>query len=165
MEKSLLAAIFLGMTLLVAKAPSQPVPDPLDSYIENAKTIIVAKCIASGPVDKLFRSMVDLEIIHVVKGDPELRTLSTRLRGGLVPGDTYLIRIPDLEKSAEKSGFGSEGSNVVPVSGNENMEVLKTLSPRIVVLRTMNRRIDELDSIIRRSTYEIEGLKAIKKNN
>jgi hypothetical protein len=91
-----------------------------------------------------------------------MKNVRVKLGGGLSKGDIYLISLADHAKSNEENGFGSEGANVVPVSNYENLEELKNLSPRIVVLRTMNRRIDELESVIRRSSFELEGLKAVK---
>ena len=77
-----------------------------------------------------------------------------------MPSGTRRVRVRSWPPGSY--GFGSEGANVVPVSHYENFEEIKTLSPRIVVLRTMNRRIDELESVIRRSSFELEGLKAVK---
>jgi len=148
-------------TSIVNTSAQQP-STPLQNYIDTAESLVIARCLAEGPVDILLRSDVELEVIHVVKGDPKMKSLRVRLSGGLSKGEIYLIRFADHAKSKEKNGFGSEGANIVPVSRYEDLELLKKLSPRIVVLRTMNRRIDELESIIRRSTFELEGLKAVK---
>jgi len=122
-------------------------------------------CKASGPVNIIAQAAVELEILHVVKGDPDLKALSTKIHGGLEPGATYLIRLADPKKSSEKRHFTNEGANVIPFPKYENIDLIKTLSPRIVVLRTINQRIDHLESVIRRSTFELDALKETKKGN
>lgn len=160
--------VFFSLVVLAIAtdtALAQPGPTALDDYINNAETIVVAKCLSAGPVDILMRSDVRLDVIHVVKGDASLKTMSLKLRGGLVPGDIYLIRVAEPRKSKEEKGFANEGANVIPIAPYEDLVLLKTLSPRIVVLRTINRRVDELESTIRRSTYELELLRAVRKDN
>ena len=55
--------------------------------------------------------------------------------------------------------------SVIRIWRAEEVEKLKTLSPRIVVLRTMNIRVDDLESEIRGLTYELDALKAARKEN
>lgn len=138
---------------------------PLDDYLDNAKTIVVARCTVSGPVNKIAQAMVELEVLHIVKGDAELKTLSISVAGGLKSGEMYLIRIPDHERSTEKPGFGSNGFNVIPIASYVDVERLKSLPPRIVVLRLTNTRLDELETTIRRAESERENLKVLSSGN
>ena len=55
--------------------------------------------------------------------------------------------------------------SVIPVASADEAEKLKTLPQRIAVLRTMNIRIDELESEVRRLQFELEALRKIKENN
>lgn len=165
MEKLHFLPLCLLIFFFVVNTFAQSERTPLDDYLNNAQTIVIAKCISSGPVDILFRSDVQIEIMQVVKGDANLKTLLTKISGGLEPGEIYLIRIPDERKEKRKESFGTERSNVIPVSSSENFEILKTLSPSIVVLRTINIRLDRLESLQRRTTFEIDNLKAVKKGN
>lgn len=162
---TLAPASLLAIALLATSISAQNKRTPLDDYIDNAQTIIVAKCVSAGGIDILMRSNVELEVLYVVKGDSEMTKLSTKLRGGLEPGETYLIRLADPKKAKEDEFFGHEGANVIPVSKHEKIEELKALSPRIVVLRTINIQMDRLESSIRRDTFELERLKAVKKGN
>lgn len=156
---SLLLLFFSTVTVAQSKRT------PLDDYLDNAKTIVVARCTARGPVNKIAQARVELEILYLVKGDPELKVLSTTVSGGLKSGETYLIRIPDHERSTEKPKFGSNGFNVIPIAGYLDVERLKSLSPRIVVLRLTNTRLDELETTIRRAESERENLKVLSSGN
>ncbi len=156
---SLLLLFFSTVTIAQSKRT------PLDDYLEGAKTIVIGRCIASGPVNKIAQATVELEILHIVKGDPELKILSTTVSGRLKPGEMYLIRIPDHERSTEKPKFGSNGFNVIPIASYVDVEFLKTLSPRIIVLRLTNTRLAELETTIRLSEYERENLKVLGSEN
>jgi hypothetical protein len=163
MEKLYLLPFVIFVLFLTIDLSAQPPRSPLVEFVENAQTIVVIKCLKAGAVDILLRSQVDLEVLHVVKGDPKITTLSLKLRYGLEPGKNYLLRIPSYPNGESAKTFARD--TVIPISDHEDMSVLKTLPPRIVVLRTMNMRIDELETIIRRSTSEVDELKTIKGGN
>ncbi len=82
----------------------------------------------------------------------------------MVEGRTYLLRTvyefteegPRLELTTRES--------VVPVQEYMDMVKLLSLPPRIIVLRTMNTRIHHLESEIRSLQYEMEALKAARKD-
>jgi len=164
MKKFYLWPLIISVLFLTIDLSAQTPTTPLDEYLDQHETIVVAKCTKAGPINILLRSLVELDVIHIVKGDPKLTTLSLQTGYGMEPGQTFLVRVPK-PAFMEKNNFGYSGADVVPVSKNEDLALLKTLSTRIVVLRTMNLRIDHLDSIIRRSTSEMEALKAVKKGN
>jgi hypothetical protein len=54
---------------------------------------------------------------------------------------------------------------VIPIESSENIELLKTLSPRIVVRRITNGRIATLESSIRNAEYQLSFLEQLVKEN
>lgn len=159
-SKTAAAAIF-SIAFIILTTHGQQTDDPLDEYIDSAKTIFIGKCINVGPVNILLRSNVELDVIHMVKGDGKIKTVTVVSQYGMEAGKTYLVRTVGDDKTLSVRTRDS----VIQVWENEDIPLLKTLSPRIVVLRTMNHRIDELDSLIRISSYELDALKAVKKDN
>jgi hypothetical protein len=152
--------------LLILFSPSllmaQTETSPLDRYLEKSKTILVVKCLSVGPVNILMRSNIRLQVLHVVKGKETLREITANSQFSMRVGDLYLISSKD-EAGPEGNYIAIDSrDSVIPVSGIDEANKLKTLSPRIVVLRTMNVRIDALESEIRTRTYELEALKAVK---
>jgi hypothetical protein len=156
-------AILYAVSMLAANLFAQDKPTPLDNYLETGKTIVVAKCLSVGPVNILLKANVSVQILHVVKGKETLREISIVSQFGMIPGETYLLSTEN-EASADKPYFTTNTrDSVIHIPRHENMELLKTLSPRIVVLRTMNTRVDTLESEMRRLTYELESLRAARK--
>jgi hypothetical protein len=152
-------------SLFAATLNAQDKLTPLENYLQTGKTIVVAKCLSVGPVNILLKANVSVHIVHVVKGKETLREISVVSQYGMVPGETYLLRTEN-EASVDKPYFTTDTrDSVIHIPKHEDMELLKTLSPRIVVLRTMNSRVDTLESELRRVTYELESLKAARKEN
>lgn len=156
------AVIFLS--LLSANLFAQQNSTPLDNYINNAETIVVAKCTHVGPVNILLRAKVRLETLHLVKGKPDVKELMVDSQYGLTVGQRYLVRIAKMLPDGT-GGRVDERNSIIPLSASENIDELKALSPRIVVLRTMNLRIYRLESDIRVKTHELEALRSIQKGN
>lgn len=152
-------------SLFAATLNAQYKLTPLDNYLETGKTIIVAKCLSVGPVNILLKANVSVQILHIVKGKETLREISIVSQYGMVPGEFYLLRTTN-EAAADKPYFKIDTrDSVIHIPKYEDMELLKTLSPRIVVLRTMNTRVDALESEMGRITYELEALKAARREN
>ncbi len=152
-------------SLLAATINAQNKPTPLDRYLETGKTIVVAKCLSVGPVNIIGKANVRIQILHVVKGKETLREISIVSQFGMTPGEMYLLRTTN-EASPDKPYFTTDTrDSFIHIPKHEDMELLKTLSTRIVVLRTMNTRVDTLESEMRRLTYELESLKAARKEN
>lgn len=150
---------------LTSSTRAQDKSSPLDRYLETGKTILIAKCLRVGPVNILLRADVEVEILLVVKGKETLGKITINSQFGMEEGERYLLRTEN-EASVDKPYFRIESiESVIPLVSSEDIETLKTLSPRIVVLRTMNIRVDRLDSDIRRLTYELDALKAAQKEN
>lgn len=165
MEKMyLLSPLFLVVCLAAAVSAQAP-RTPLDDFIDNSETIVVAKCMRADAVDILGRSTVDLAVLYVVKGDPKLTTLSLKLRYRMEPDRRYLVRLAKLNSGKPALPPTGERETVIPIWEGEKLDELRSLQPRIVVLRTINLRIDDLESIIRQANYELEPLKALKKGN
>lgn len=155
----------LSSFYLVSSIRGQTNQSPIDRYIETGKTIVIAKCLSVGPVNILLRADVEVQILLVVKGDETVRKISVNSQYGMVPGEIYLLR---TENSAlkDKRYFRVDSiDSAVPVWSREDIALLKTLSPRIIVLRTMNLRVDTLESEIRRRSYELEELKKSRQEN
>jgi len=138
---------------------------PLDRYLETGKTIVIAKCLKVGPINILMQADVEVEILLVVKGKETPRKITVNSQFGMSVGKRYLLRTEN-EASIDKPYFQIETiESVIPLAISEEIATLKTLSPRIIVLRSMNVRVDYLDSEIRRLTYEQDALRAARKEN
>ena len=87
------------------------------------------------------------------------KELSLSLRPRMKVGGMYLVSI------AKAGPDRKDRDVVIEVHEPENIELLKTLSPRIVVLRTINIQLGHLDSIVRSAQYEIDELMKIKTTN
>lgn len=165
MEKITLLSILFLAGYLTATISAQSPRTPFDDFLENSETIVVARCTRSGPVDILGRSRVELAVLHVVTGDPKLSSLSLNLRFRMKPGSRYLIRVAKSDHGQSKPSATEDRETAIPIWDGEKLDELRSLPPRIVVLRTINLRIDDLESIIRRANHELEPLKALKKGN
>lgn len=158
------AAVLLVGSLSVVSCAQTP-GSSLDQYLKTGKTIIVAKCIEVGPPNILLKARVEVQILHVVKGKETLRTISVLSQYGMKPGELYLLRTEN-EAAPDAQYFETNTrDSVVPIWSGENIEELKKLSPTIIVLRTMNMRVDDLEAEIRRLTYELDALKAARREN
>lgn len=162
----LLAAFLISMTMFgPLMVRGQTAKSALDRYIDSAQTILVVKCLAVGPVNILLRANVQVRILQVVKGKETLREISVDSQYGMTPGKMYLIRT-ESEAMANGDYFRVDTiDSAIPIWDGEDLNILKTLSPRIVVLRTMNLRVDTLEVEIRRRTYELEALKKARSGN
>ncbi len=160
---SILSILFV--MFLTVDLSAQADRTTLDDFFDSAESIVIAKCLKTGPVDILLRSRVELDVLQIVKGDPKMTMLSLKISFGMQPGRNYLVRIPKATDNKSQKSLSEDRYTVVPVSDHENLDLLKTLPPHIIVLRTLNMRIDELEYNIRSNTYELDGLKAIKKGN
>ncbi len=158
-----IAAIF-SLFPLAANLPAQEMATSLDNYINSSELIVVAKCTHVGPVNILLRAKVRLDVLHVVKGKLDVKELTVDSHYGMAVGQRYLVRIAKILPGGMGGRVG-ERDSVVPLSASESIDELKSLSPRIVVLRTMNLRIYQLESEISVKTHELEALKAVKKGN
>ena len=162
MKATLPAALFIGLVLLNSAARGQPAETSLDKYLETAKTILIVKCLAVGPVNILLRTDVRVEVLLVVKGKEERREITVLSQYGMTPGIRYLLRFEDAAGPNVRY-FARSRDSVIEVSDSEEVDILKTLSPRIVVLRTMNLRVYRLESEIRSLTYEMDALKTARR--
>ncbi len=153
-----------SLSQLAASISAQELATPLDDYINNAEMIVVAKCMHVGGVNILLRANVQLEVLHVVKGKPDVKNLIVDSQYGMAVGQRYLVRISKMSPEGT-GGRVNERDSVIPLSQSESIDELKTLSPRIVVLRTMNLRIYQLESDISAKMYELATLQAARKGN
>jgi hypothetical protein len=160
-------AIFSVISCLIFLAGSVAAQDktPLDDYFEKAQTILIGRCVSVGALNILLQAKVEVEALHVLKGNAEISRLSLTSRIGMKPGEMYLIRIPDIRYAKNRSVDLASFDSVIPLGRYADLEVLKALPPRIVVLRTINQRIDELESLLRNAGAELEEIRAVKKGN
>ncbi|HVF46025.1 MAG TPA: hypothetical protein VNA17_00515 [Pyrinomonadaceae bacterium] len=137
---------------------------PIDRYLAESGTIVIAECLKVGPVNILLRANVQVRILHVVKGDETLREITVNSQYGMAEGGIYLLRTKN-KPSGDKPYFRIDArDSVIPVSRDEKLDELKALSPRIVVLRTMNLRSYALESKIRTLNHELEAINAVRKD-
>jgi hypothetical protein len=165
MEKLNLISSLVFSLAQITPVTAQVAKSPLDNYLETGKTIVIGRCLAIGPIDILMRARAEIEILQVVKGKETLRKVSVLSQYGMSVGETYLLR---TENEATEDGRYFEITNrdsVVEIGRGEDMALLKTLSPQIIVLRIMNMRMYRLESDLRRLTYENDALKAVTKGN
>lgn len=157
--------LFLSLFILFATPLlAQPKKTAFDEYYDEGKVFVVAKCIKVGPVNILLRAHVEVEIIHVIKGQETKRTMSVNSQYGMSPGEFYLLRSTN-EPSEKGSYFRIDDRNsVIRIVSENEVEALPTLDPKIAVRRTMNLRANELESKIRILTYEMEGLDSVRKD-
>lgn len=159
----LFAIAFVSM--IVPGAFAQSSDDPLDQYIADAEMIAVVRCISSGPVNKIARALVTVEILHLAKGTTNEDHISTEIVGGLKPGDLYLLRIKKPGVASESGSLAADRNDVIPIPYFTEIEKLRTLPLRIVVLRTINIRMETLENQIRAATFEKTALASIKGKN
>lgn len=133
--------------------------DSVERFIEDSETIVIAKPTFVGPVNIIAQSRVQLDVLHAIKADAIPKQLSLSIRGRMSVGKCYLVRL------AKVGPDRVERDVVIEVHEPENIELLKTLSPRIVVLRTINIQLGRLDSVGLSAQYEIDELKKIKTTN
>jgi len=157
-------AAVLSLSLLAANVSAQQRSTPLDNYVNDAEMLVVAKCTHVGPVNILLRAKVQLEILHLVKGKPDVKELSVDSQYGMAVGQRYLVRIAKMLPDGH-GGRVDDRDSVIPISTGESIDGLRNLSPQIVVLRTMNLRIYQLESEISAKAHELEALKAITIGN
>ena len=161
--KMKLALIVFAIVLLSANLFAQR-KDPLDEYIDQAKSILVVRCLSVGAVNILLRAKVDVQVIHVIKGPKMKEEIIVDSQYGMKIGEFYLLRIAD---EPESSGLirADRRDSVIPLESEQEAEGLKAFLPRIAVLRSLNLRIDRLESEIRIRNYELEELKRVRKGN
>jgi hypothetical protein len=161
-DKIIDITIALSAAFFAPFAIAQEKASELDRYLDDANTILVVKCLSVGPVNILLRANVEVEILHVVKGQETLRTILVLSQFGMTEGNRYLITTKN-EAETDRNYFKVDDIvSVIPISHGENIAELKTLSPRIVILRTMNLRIYQLENDIRWMNYELDALKKVK---
>ncbi len=160
----LLIVLLMALSPLIISGQERPATS-IDNYLERAKTILIVKCLSVGPVNILLRANVEVEILYVVKGKETLRNITVVARYGMAAEERYLISTSG-EATRDAVYFHTTTRDaVIPISESENLEELKALSPKIIVLRTMNLRVDRLESKIRVLGGELETLKAARREN
>ena len=165
MEKIFVFAVVLFVGFISIGTRAQIHKTPLDQYLETGKTIIIAKCLDVGPVNILLKARVEVQIFHVVKGKETPRNISIVSQFEMKPGELYLLRTENEATPDSRYFEVKSRDSAVPIWPGEDIEKLKTLSSRIIILRSMNLRVDDLESEIRRLTYELEALKAARREN
>jgi hypothetical protein len=150
--------VFFAVLAFAATTAFPQKLSPFAQYMADSESILVVKCIASGPVDILLRSIVEVEILHVVKGEKPTK-LSFKSRYGMEPGGYYLMR---FARGHDKKQVRRNEDSVIPIVSKHEAEGLNAFSPEIAVLRTMNLRIYRLESELQSITFELESLKKAK---
>jgi hypothetical protein len=152
----LIAALVTAQSSLYAQKSSQT----LDEYIDTAGTIAIVECIHVGPVNILLRNNIEAKVLLMVKGSSVPSTIMIDAQFGMSRGKRYLIR--SVGKPGPVLAVDTRDS-VIEVAESEKIEELSKLEQRIVVLRTMNIRVNRLESEIRARTFELEALKSARR--
>lgn len=162
MEKIFFFAVVVLVGFLNVSARAQT---PLERYLDTGKTIVIARCREVGPINILLKARVNVQILHVVKGKETLHSILIVSQFAMKPGALYLLRTENEATPGAPYFEAKSRDSVIPIWAAEDIEKLKTLSPGIIVLRTMNLRVDDLESQIRELNYELEALKAARREN
>ncbi len=164
MHKIYLALLLVFVMAMTAHTQRPRPATSIDEYMLTASTIIIAKCLEVGPVNILLRADVRVEVLYVVKGEEVRGEITVHSQYGMKVGHTYLLRTTNSYDPEDRRYFTTESrDSVIELAPYADIERLKTLSPRIVVLRTMNQRIDEIESRIRGLEHELEALKSARR--
>jgi len=157
------AALFAGFLSINVQAQNEKMD--LDRYLATGKAIVIAKCLSTSPVKRGGDYDAKVQILHVVKGRIKEREMTVVLKWTPIEvGATYLLRAESIDGSADVPYFYVKGrESAIRLVPYENIEELKRLPARTVVLRTMNLRKNYLDSEIRRHTFELNALQEITK--
>ncbi|MEQ1604799.1 MAG: hypothetical protein ABL999_08005 [Pyrinomonadaceae bacterium] len=164
MKITFLTAPLLLLTAFTSSVIAQSKPSPLDQYLDDAAVIVVVKCLSVGAVNILLRANVEIEVMHVVKGGEIPKKITVDSQFEMAVGEYYLLMSKSIPTEKQYLRANTRDS-VIPIASAVEAEKLKTFSPRIAVLRTMNIRISELESEIRTRAYELEALKNVKGYN
>jgi hypothetical protein len=146
MKVSLFLFVALSVFILTDRSFAQVAPSGIDDYMETGKTIFIAKCAKVGPVNILLRAIVDLEVIHVVKGAKLPAKISVLSHVGMEEGKTYLLRSENVLDEEFSQLTVTKRDSVVQIMDHEDMAKLLSLPPPMIVLRTMNTRIYHLET-------------------
>ena len=139
-------------------------PTPLDRYLNESKTILIAKCTYRGALKANLTGEITIQILHVVKGNEKLREISFDSHYALDVGKRYLIRSAYEPTPNGRYLNIKESGSAVEIPDYEDLELLKALSPRIVVLRTMNQRAETLKREIQHRQYELDAINKVTKD-
>ena len=151
--------------VLTASLVSSAQETALDKYLAEAGTIVIAKCLSIGPVNILMRADTRVQVLYVVKGKETLRELVVNSQYAMSRGETYLLKTKGTPTDGDRYFATDSRDSVIPFYEENRLDELKSLSPRIMVLRTMNIRADRLDSHIRSLQYELDAINAARKGN
>lgn len=165
MDKIIVITVLLLAAFCAPFAIAQRAKTPIDRYLDESTNILIVRCVKVGPVNILLQVRTDVEVLHVVKGNETLRDLSVISHVPMDPGKLYLLRTTKKLDGLRGNYKIDSHDSAIPIGAEDELEVLKTLSPRIVVLRTMNIWADRLDSEIRSAQYELETINKIREGN
>lgn len=164
MDKICIFALLVAAAVPLHIGAQKP-QSPLDEYLETAKSIVIAKCLAVGPVNILLQADVDVQVLHVVKGKETLRNISVRSEYQMIPGRLYLLRTTN-EASATRNYFHIDSvDSAILMLTHTPIEELRKLPARTLILGTMNLRVHDLESEIRSLSYELEAIKKALQEN
>ena len=152
----LAAVLFLCVTSMNAQDRREP--QSVDQYLDEGRTIVIARCVSMGAVKANLVADAQVQILQVLKGAEKSREITITSRFGLEPGGVYLLRTENEARPDERYFYTASRADAVQLSPYEDLERLKTLPLRIQVIRIFNGRTDDLESEIRRLTYERDAL-------
>ena len=158
-------SLLICAVVMTVAVTSNGQENALDKYLAGAGTIVIAKCVSVGPVNILMRADTRVQVLHVVKGKETLRELVVNSHYPMSAGQSYLLKTKGVPSEGEKYFTTDTRDSVIPFYEEDRLGELKSLSPRIMVLRTMNIEADRLDSRIRSMQYELDALNAVRKGN
>lgn len=162
-RKQLILAVMLFICAAGGKAQAQREPQSVDQYLEEGKTIVIAKCLRAGPVKANLEGDAKIQILRVLKGTEKEREILITSRFGLEPGLIYLLRTEREALPVDNYFYVTSRASAVPLRPYEDLELLKTLPLRTQVIRIFNERQEELESEIRSLSFERDALEQVLK--
>lgn len=134
------------------------------SRFVDIETVMVVKCESVGPLNKLLRARVDLDVVDTLGGTPSSGPMTIESRFPMATGRYYLVifgRSIPAGGDGTRVQLGPLVSSIPIVSANE-ARGLKAFSLEIAIRRTINLRLYELESELRVRQSEIERLKDLR---
>jgi hypothetical protein len=163
-RKQLILAFVLFICATCVSVQAQSEPQSVDRYLEQGKTIVIAKCLWVGPLKANLESDAKIQILNVLKGAEKNREIEITSRFGLEAGGTYLLSTEGEVRPDGRYFHIASRASAVRLWPFEDLELLKTLPVRTQIIRIFNERRAELDSEIRSLNSEREALEKVLKN-
>jgi len=133
---------------------------PIDEVIERSARIVVARCLAAGPIKASGLTSVGLEVEHVIKGAETNREFFAEAYGFLREGRSYLVCIGRPQRP-DIGGSPVIGSGLLPIMEAGWSSDWDTLSPKEQLAKILSARMLHLGYELKGARTEYERLRKI----